>query len=118
MNKTARKKTSERLTKRQAYPLIEEYLRSGLTPLEFYTKVGWTDNQFFSWRKRYMEEHDLLREDTPPADFHPITITSEAEQTFEEKSDEFTIEITYPNGVSLKVYSKNTAQLVDLIKLY
>ena len=109
-----------RLTKQQAYPIIERYFRSGLMPCDFYRQEGWSDNQFYSWRKRYMEEHNMLTEEEFEAtNFHPIEISQPnnrpSSKTEEEK---LTIKITYPNGVTLRVYSRNTTQLVDLIKLY
>lgn len=124
--KQNRRPPGMRLTKRQAYPIIEQYFKSGLMPRDFYNQVGWSDNQFFSWRKRYMEEHNMLSEEEfGTASFHPITINSsedntsvKAEQKAAAEEEEFTLEIVYPNGVTLRVYSKNTAQLVDLIKLY
>ena len=107
-----------RLTKQQAYPIIEKYFRSGLMPCDFYRQEGWSDNQFYSWRKRYMEEHNMLTEETfEPANFHPIEINP-TEDISTETKEGFSIEIVYPNGVTLRVYSKNTTQLVDLIKLY
>ena len=36
------------LSKRQAYPIIEQYFRSGMLPREFWEKVGWSDNQFYN----------------------------------------------------------------------
>ncbi|NDV77713.1 hypothetical protein, partial [Dysgonomonas sp. 511] len=85
-------------------------------PCDFYRQVGWSDNQFYSWRKRYMEEHNMLaEEDFEPPIFHPITVTPPEEANLVEPEESFTIEITYPNGVTLRVYSKNTAPLVDLI---
>ncbi|NDV97556.1 hypothetical protein D0T84_22095 [Dysgonomonas sp. 521] len=88
-------------------------------PCDFYRQVGWSDNQFYSWRKRYMEEHNMLAEEEfEPTTFHPITVTPPEEVNLVEPEESFTIEITYPNGVTLRVYSKNTAPLVDLIKLY
>lgn len=110
--------SGDRLTKSKAYPLIEQYLRSGLEPREFYNQVGWTDNQFFSWRKRYLEEHDMLTEVPPVVSFHPIETIPLPTTSAESADEKFTIEISYPNGVTLRVYSKNTAHLVDLIKLY
>jgi hypothetical protein len=105
-----------RLTKKIAYPLIEQYLRSGLEPREFYNEIGWTDNQFFSWRKRYLEEQELLRAEPPTTNFHPIEITPAS--AISPENEKLTIEISYPNGITLRVYYKNIIPLVDLIKLY
>ena len=109
----------KKLTKREAFPIIEKYFRSGLVPREFYRQEGWSDNQFFLWRKRYMEEHNMFKsEESEPITFHPIGLTSPESSLSEKTEQGFTIEIIYPNGVILRVYSKNTSQLVDLIKLY
>ncbi|GAB6010418.1 IS66 family insertion sequence element accessory protein TnpA [Dysgonomonas reticulitermitis] len=108
-----------RLTKKQAYPIIEQYFRSGLMAREFYTQVGWTDNQFYLWRNHYMQEHNMFPEEESSApSFHPIEVSQPEKISPTNPEESFTIEIIYPNGVTLRVYSKNTSQLVDLIKLY
>lgn len=111
------------LSKREAYPIIEQYFRSGLLPREFWEKVGWSDNQFYSWRKRYMEEYhiDIDSESTP--EFHPVSVItdtpSEKEIEMPQTSiDGVMMEITYPNGVVLRCPSPNINFLRDLIKLY
>ncbi len=114
-----RRAPGTRLTKRQAYPIIEQYFKSGSVPIDFYTEVGWSDNQFFSWRKRYMEEHNMLAEEEFGAtSFHPIDLQIQENTVDDHPKEEFTIEVIYPNGVILRVYSKHTSQLADLIKLY
>ena len=105
-----------RLTKREAYPVIEQYFKSGLLPRDFYDQIGWSDNQFFSWRKRYMEEHNMLSEDGFA--FHPVEITPEKVILNEQVKGDFTIEISYPNGVMLRVYSQERVCLQELVKLY
>lgn len=124
--KQQRRPPAMRLSKRQAYPIIEKYFKSGLLPYEFYKQEGWSDNQFFSWRRRYMEEYNMLEGEAEngsvPTSFHPIEISptedKESIKSEEKPEQEFTIEIVYPNGVTLRVYSKSTAQLIDLIKFY
>ena len=49
-----------KLSKSEAYSLIEEYLSSGELPSVFYRRVGLSDNQFYGWRKRYLRDHRLL----------------------------------------------------------
>ena len=118
--KQERQSSDVRLNKRQAYPLIEQYFKSGLLPRDFYNQVGWSDNQFFSWRKRYMEEHNMLSEDEFESSmhFHPVEITPDKTTLIEHPQGKFTLEITYPNGVMLRVYSQESVSLSDLIKLY
>ena len=109
----------KKLTKREAYPIIEKYFKSGMLPYEFYKQEGWSDNQFYLWRKHYMEEHGMFKEaEREVPTFHPIELTPPKVTSSDKAVQEFTIEIIYPNGVILRVYSKNTSQLVDLIKLY
>ncbi len=50
----------ERLSKSEAYSLIEEYYSSGELPSVFYRRVGWSDNQFYGWRKKYLRDHPSL----------------------------------------------------------
>ncbi len=50
----------ERLSKSEAYSMIEEYYSSGELPSVFYRRVGWSDNQFYGWRKKYLREHPSL----------------------------------------------------------
>ncbi len=50
----------ERLSKSEAYSLIEEYYSSGELPSVFYRRVGWSDNQFYGWRKKYLREHPSI----------------------------------------------------------
>lgn len=111
------------LSKRQAYPIIEQYFRSGMLPREFWEKVGWSDNQFYSWRKRYMEEYHLeIASDNTP-EFHPVSVLPdsppEKESAMSQSPDNgFMVDITYPNGVVLLCPSPSINFLKDLIKLY
>lgn len=50
----------ERLSKTEAYSLIEAYYSSGELPSVFYRRVGWSDNQFYGWRKKYLRDHPSL----------------------------------------------------------
>ena len=94
------------LSKKQAYPIIEQYFRSGMLPWE---KVGWSDNQFYNWRKRYMEEHHLLPEASGQAEFHPVSVPapdSRPDGLPAKPSETGTAtEIIYPNGVVLRTSS-------------
>ena len=49
-----------KLSKSEAYSLIEEYFSSGELPSVFYRRVGLSDNQFYGWRKRYLRDHPSL----------------------------------------------------------
>lgn len=111
------------LSKKQAYPIIEQYFRSGMLPREFWEKVGWSDNQFYNWRKRYMEDHHLLSEKESGTTFHPVSVSPSA--TLSDKKEKIPLsqtpnitEITYPNGVVLKTLSQDPAYLTVLIKAF
>ena len=49
-----------KLSKSEAYSLIEKYFSSGELPSVFYRRVGLSDNQFYGWRKRYLRDHPSL----------------------------------------------------------
>lgn len=49
-----------KLSKSEAYSLIEEYFSSGELPSVFYRRVGLSDNQFYGWRKKYLRDHPSL----------------------------------------------------------
>lgn len=104
-----------------AYPVIARYFKSGLRPHEFYKKEGWSDNQFSYWKKRYMVEYNIQSEnESPSPQFHPITVTNTTHNNTPESSpNSIHIELTYPNGVVLRVDSKlDDSRIACLIKLY
>jgi len=114
------KKTAP-LRSENAYPVIARYFKSGLRPHEFYKKVGWSDNQFSYWKKRYMLDHNMQTEnDDPKPEFHPITVVDTSQPNLSKYSDQtIQIEIEYPNGVRLRVDGKlNESRIAGLIKLY
>lgn len=49
-----------KLTKENAYPLIERYFASGELPSTFYRREGLTEHQFYKWRKYYLADHPSL----------------------------------------------------------
>lgn len=49
-----------KLSKSEAYSLMEEYFSSGELPSVFYRRVGLSDNQFYGWRKKYLRDHPSL----------------------------------------------------------
>ena len=49
-----------KLSKSEAYSLIEEYFSSGELPSVFYRRVGLSDKQFYAWRQRYLCDHPSL----------------------------------------------------------
>lgn len=53
METTPRKK----LSKLEAYSLIEDYFSSGELPSVYYRRVGLSDKQFYAWRQRYLRDH-------------------------------------------------------------
>ncbi len=46
--------------KKEAYSLIEQYYSSGELPSVFYRRMELSDNQFYSWRKKYLRDHPSL----------------------------------------------------------
>jgi len=109
------------LSSETAYPVIARCFKSGLRPYEFYKKEGWSDNQFSYWKKRYMLEYNIQAEnDAPSPQFHPITVTNTTGNSIPEYSAEaIHIELTYPNGVVLRVEGKlEDSRIAGLIKLY
>lgn len=110
------------LSKQQAYPIIEQYFRSGMLPKEFWEKVGWSDNQFYNWRKRYIEEYHLQPDEEAVPDFHPVSavpaVSDEEKIPVDPPKKGHTVDIIYPNGVTLKVSAYDTDSLKELINLY
>ena len=49
-----------RMSKDEAYSLIEEYFSSGELPSVFYRRVGISYKQFYAWRQRYLRDHPSL----------------------------------------------------------
>ena len=54
------KNCKSRMSKDEAYSLIEEYFSSGELPSVFYRRVGISDKQFYAWRQRYLRDHPSL----------------------------------------------------------
>ena len=131
MKTTQRKK----LSKSEAYRLIEDYFSSGELPSVFYRRVGISDNQFYSWRQRYLRDHPhiarqlgiILRDKTPRNASYNIapkptqdTISSTSSKSGFARIDVSTpsasvssasvssasaYELCYPNGVVLHLSS-------------
>ena len=111
------------LSKRQAYPIIEQYFRSGMLPREFWEKVGWSDNKFYNWRKRYMAEYHLDTDSEDAPEFHPVSVLPDTPPEKETAMSQnpvngLMVEITYPNGVILRCPNQDIGFLKDLIRLY
>ncbi len=49
-----------KLSKSEAYSLIEAYFSSCELPSVFYRRVGLSDKQFYAWRQRYLRDHPSL----------------------------------------------------------
>lgn len=111
-------KESKALNSTEAFPVIARYFKSGLRPHEFYKKVGWSDNQFSYWKKRYMSDHNMVEQaDEPTSQFHPIDVVSTPISKGEEPTGR--IELEYPNGVILRITSRlSDARIASLVKLY
>ena len=54
------KNCKSRMSKDEAYSLIEEYFSSGELPSVFYRRVGIRDKQFYAWRQRYLRDQPSL----------------------------------------------------------
>lgn len=109
-------KKYERLTKSIAYPIIAKFLKSGALPSNFYPKEGLSESQFYTWRARYLKEHNLPSiTEKAQADFHPIQVSA-PKQPVEIRGQ---IELEYPNGVILRMETTlSDSRLAWLIKLY
>jgi hypothetical protein len=111
------------LTKEIAYPIISRYFKSGVgLASTFYRQEGLSEGQFYTWRKRYMQEHNIPfpvspSSQEPHSSFHPIRISSPPLQSSEDKYHR--IELEYPNGVILRIEGLlHDGRLSSLIKLY
>lgn len=141
-------KTPQRskLSKSEAYSLIEEYYSSGELPSVFYRRVGLSDNQFYSWRQRYLRDHPHIARQlgislssvksprnasyniasNPASDntsstsskcgFARIDVSAPSSAVSSSLS---TYELHYSNGVILRLpLDIATSTLMELIKLY
>lgn len=116
-------KKYEHLTKEIAYPMIARFLKSGILPSEFYNKEGLSENQFYTWRKRYLKDYpSALGQSISGAKesretqsgFHPIHVSVP-----KHPEPPGRIELEYPNGVVLRVEGTfSETRLASLIKLY
>ena len=142
-------KTTQRskLSKTEAYSLIEDYFSSGELPSVFYRRVGLSDNQFYGWRKKYLRDHPSLAKKlgialtgkTPRNASYRLSTKgkpSVSDKGFArvEVSDSVSTatsaaalstnhslayELCYPNGVVLRLSSDiTTSSVMELIKLY
>ena len=131
-----------RLSKDEAYSLIEAYFSSGELPSVYYRRVGLSDNQFYSWRQRYLRDHphvsrqlgiNLSNGKTPrnacyhiePKPTSDTTLSTSSKCGFARldvstpSSSVFTYELCYPNGVVLHLPADiTTSSVMELIKLY
>ena len=131
-----------RLSKDEAYSLIESYFSSGELPSVYYRRVGLSDNQFYSWRQRYLRDHphiarqlgiSLSNGKTPrnasyriePKPTSDTTIPTSSKCGFARldvstlSSSVSTYELCYPNGVILHLSADiATSSVMELIKLY
>lgn len=135
-------KKYDRLTKSLVYPLIEKYYASGELPSTFYKREGLSESQFYTWRQKYLRDHPSVAKKlgvepkparTPPrrkpskascgepaspssVGFVRVETVKGSSVPTESAAD---YEISYPNGVKLRVASTIPAdRLSALIKLY
>ncbi len=136
-----------KLSKSEAYSLIEAYFSSGELPSVFYRRVGLSDNQFYGWRKKYLRDHPSLAKrlgvdltgKTPRNASYRLSTNDKPSVTDKgfarvEVSDcapaatpaatistnhSFAYELCYPNGVVLRLPGSTAIpSLAELIKLY
>ena len=136
-----------KLSKSEAYSLIEDYFSSGELPSVFYRRVGLSDNQFYGWRKKYLRDHpslakklgvDLAGKSPRNASYKlsPKDKPSVFDKGFArvEVSDSvaaatpaaaistnhsLAYELSYPNGVVLRLPTSTAIpSLAELIRLY
>lgn len=136
-----------KLSKSEAYSLIEEYFSSGELPSVFYRRVGLSDNQFYGWRKKYLLDHPSLAKKlgidltgkTPRSASY--TLSTKDNPSVSDKgfarieisgsvpavtstaaistNHSYVYELCYPNGVMLHLpIGISTSSLSELIKLY
>ena len=138
-------KTPQRskLSKSEAYRLIEDYFSSGELPSVFYSRVGLSEGQFYKWRRRYLQDHPQVshqlgipvrgdsridgknnkstsKEQSTLAGFARVDISNpHIPITSTSASSASTYELCYPNGVVLRLSSDiATSSVMELIKLY
>ena len=136
-----------KLSKSEAYSLIEDYFSSGELPSVFYRRVGLSDNQFYCWRKKYLRDHPALAKKLgvdltgkTPRNVSYRLSTKDKPRVLDkgfsrvEVSDcepivtptatistnhNFAYELCYPNGVMLLLpIGISTSSLSELIRLY
>lgn len=136
-----------KLSKSEAYRLIEDYFSSGELPSVFYSRVGLSEGQFYKWRRRYLSDHPqfakrlgiVIRKDVSvesgnnrksitkfpsmTSGFGRIDVSDStpitASAVTASSNSIFAYELCYPNGVVLRLPVGTTASsLTELIRLY
>jgi transposase-like protein len=87
----------------QMYPLVEEYLSSGVSQEQFCSSRGLASSSFHYWIKKYKAANQA------PAGF--VAVNTHAMEP------EASMELTYPNGVKLRVESSDLVFISQLLKL-
>jgi transposase-like protein len=110
------------LDKETLYPLIAELLKSGESPSKFYKRIGLSEHQYYSWRRRYLKDHPDAwppkpKTKRPQVGFHPIKVFPPMPPVRKEQNQQ--IELEYPNGVILRTGALlSDVRIASLIKLY
>ncbi len=136
-----------KLSKSEAYSLIEDYFSSGELPSVYYRRVGLSDKQFYAWCQRYLRDHHSLAHKlgialtgktprnatymlSPKAKpsvsdkgFARVDVSasepSVAPTASLSTNHSFAYELSYPNGVVLRLPDGiSTSSLSELIRLY
>lgn len=126
-----------KLTKENAYPLIERYFASGELPSTFYRREGLTEHQFYKWRKHYLEDHPSLasklgmdaperrsrrgaggktsagRRSAGDSGFSRLVTSGPMPPCGVSPAERW--EIEYPNGVILRIGSRTPAEVVGAL---
>ena len=82
------------------FPIIEEWQNSGLSMAGFCKQKGIAKSVFYYWEKRYKEVQST-------GGFVPIKINNR-----NQTSDPSVIEITYPNGVIVRLPNQTLPAIV------
>lgn len=117
-------KKFEKLTKEMVYPIIAKYFKSGELASTFYKREGLSESQFYTWRSRYMKEHNIpsiVESAQAEPGFHPIQVSTPVASNKIPPSDSVSgqIELEYPNGVILRIETTlSDSRIASLVKLF
>ncbi len=85
-------------TEKEKIAILNSFIENGTTRRAYCKEQGISLATFYNWQKKYREAE--LKTD---AKFIPVVITTPTEQPAQAKSKNIEIEISYPNGVRVKL---------------